>query len=292
MNTLFYMCYGEGGYREEIAFSLLTLQRFADIGATRLAVLTDTPDYFSWMGAEVVPIARAQFEAWWGPYRHTWRARMFAFQMLFDRWGDAIALVDGDTYFTQSPARLLRRIEPGCTVMQMPEGRLCDSGWPGNRRLGEALADIAPRCSSDRGNWRCGKTTVQWNAGVIGLHATDRALLDEVLHVNDGLLDRVSMTEALTFEQVAFSVVLANRTRLRQARDIVFHYNVSPDRMAFRSQIRSLLSASRHLDPAARAEFLYSRRLKPTLGARTRIWAKDMLNASGLLKRRDRCNCV
>src|SRR5262249_4391913 len=155
-----------------------------------------------------------------------------------------------------------------------PIGRLADSKLEQSHRFGELLED-GGLDGDGLGGRRRGRWTVQWNAGVLGLDPADAHLLDEVLDFVDRTVPRFW---APSVEQLAFSIILAERTRLQGSRDAIFHYNVSPDRESFRDRIPDLLAQSAGMPARERANWLYDRRLKLTRARRARILAKDLLN--------------
>src|SRR5437667_11300134 len=89
-----------------------------------------------------------------------------------------------------------------------------------------------------------GPSSLQWNAGVVGIHKSDLSLLDGVLRLTDVLLDEFYSP---VMEQAAFSLILAEKTRLRSARDTIYHYCVSPDRRQFRTHLPELLAAAERM---------------------------------------------
>jgi hypothetical protein len=288
-DSLIFLSYGKVPQAYETLFSILTLGRFPtpEFQGIKIRVVTDQPDFFRSYGCEVVPVSASTIEEWKGPARFEHRCKVMALKHGIGQFGGRCILVDGDTYFIRPPARLFQRIGPGRSVMHMVEGLLADSTHEFNHRLGAFLQNAEPRADPSI-KLANGPSTVQWNAGVVGLDASDSQLLNEVLNLLDYLLEKCF---AVVVEQLAFSIILAGRTQLRPSRDIIFHYNVSPMRNAFRNRIPELLAESKHMSPAALAEWLYARRLRPSLSTQARILAKDVLNTLWVLPRRDRCGC-
>jgi hypothetical protein len=250
-------------------------------------VVTDQADLFKEEGFEVMPVSSARFEEWKGPARFVHRCKILTIKHVLERFGGKCLYVDGDTHSLRPPARLFDRIGPGRSLMHRIEGRLADSRHDFNHRLGELLAERSP-IGNPSFELAQGPATVQWNAGVLGLDRADLPLLEEVLTLTDDLRAR---TFAPVLEQLAFSIVLAGRTRLAAARDVIFHYCTSPLRDRFRARLPGLLAESSGMPPAERARWLYAHRLRPSLALRARNRLKDVLNVTGIYPARDRAEC-
>ncbi len=260
-NTLLYLSYGRGPHADETLYSMLTLGRFpaSAFDGIAIRIVTDQVDLFEPLGFEVIPVSATTLEEWQGPSRFIHRCKIMALKLVMERFGGKCLLVDGDTYFRRPPGRLFRRIGPGQSILHGIEGRLAVSRHEFNHRMAAVLEDRSPgyHPAIDLAH---GSSTVQWNAGVVGLDAAHSPLLDEVLGLTDYLLTR---TFTMVLEQLAFSIILAARTELGPSRDVIFHYNASPDRSSFRSRLPELLAGSAGLPPRERARWLYARRVEP-----------------------------
>jgi hypothetical protein len=288
-STLLYLSYGPGPHADETLYSLLTLRRFSEgaLEGITIRIVTDQVDFFEPHGFDVVPVTPATMEEWQGPARFTHRCKIMALKLVMERFGGKCILVDGDTYFRRPPGRLFRRIGPGHSMMHGIEGQVGDSRHQFNRHMGEILEDRVPG-HLPLIDLAHGSSTVQWNAGVVGLDPAHFPLLDEVLELTDYFRSR---TDAPTSEQLSFSIILAARTRIMPSRDVIFHYNVSPDRASFRSRLPELLAHSAGLPARERAGWLYARRFVPALKVKARNLVKDVLNLTGVLPARDRFDC-
>jgi hypothetical protein len=291
IDNVVYLSYGTSPHTYEVIFAMLTLARFPgeELRGLRTFAVTDQPDQFRAHGLEVLPVSSETIDDWKGTHRFGHRCKIFAIKRVIEQFGGKCLLVDGDTYWTRPPGRIFRRIGPSRSVMHMPLGRLADSRLEQSHRFGELL-EIGEFGGNGRGAARGrGRWTVQWNAGVVGVDSADAHLLGEVLDFVDRMLPRFW---APAVEQLAFSIILAERTRLQPSRDAIFHYNVSPDRESFRDCIPDLLARSAGMPARERAHWLYAHRLKLSRAARARILAKDVLNTLHLMPARDRCDCL
>jgi hypothetical protein len=268
---------------------MLTLRRFSEgaLAGLTVRIVTDQVKLFEPLGFEVIPVSEATLKEWQGPTQFTHRCKIMAMKLALERFGGKCVLVDGDTYLRKQPGRLFRRVGPGCSLMYRIEGRLAISRHEFNHRMAAVLEDRSPgyHPAIDLAH---GPSTVQWNAGVVGLDVAQSPLLDEVLELTDYLR---SKTYTVVLEQLAFSIILAAKTDLRSCRDVIFHYNASPDRSSFRSRLPELLAQSAGLPPRERARWLYARRIEPALRIKARNLVKDVLNKTGIFPERDRFDC-
>ena len=280
--TIIYINYGNGLHAYETLFSILTLPRYQVevMNKVRVCVITDEPRLFQDYGIETIEIPQTTFEEWKGPHKLGHRCKILAIQHVLERYGGRCLYVDGDTYFIRSPKRALGRIGPGCSVMHRIEGYIGLSQY--HRRIGEFLKTMP-------GDLARGPSSLMWNSGVVGIHVSDLSLLDEVVRLTDILLDEFYSP---VMEQAAFSLILAEKTRLRSARDTIYHYCVSPDRQKFRAQLPELIAAAKGMPVERRVAWLYAQRTRPTWNIKARVFAKDTLNAAGLLPMRDRFDCI
>jgi len=289
-NNLIFLSYDDGLHAYETLFSMLTLGRFPshELQDVKVKVVTDRPDFFGSYGFEVVSIDRDIIREWKGPAHFHHRCKIMAMKHVLSLHGGKCILVDGDTYFLRPPLKLFRHIGPGRSVLHMMEGRLGDSRHEFNRRVGAILQQRQPGYHPlvDLAD---GLRTVQWNSGVVGIDARDGHCLDEALSLLDYLLTKLNVP---ILEQISLSIVLCQRTQVRPARDVVFHYFVNPARRAIRAELPLLLAQTGGMTPRRRAEWLYSHRFRLPMRTRMRVLAKDVLNTAGVLPRRDRCICL
>jgi hypothetical protein len=276
--NILYVSYGEGPHLHETVFSALTMMRFGP--DVRACVVTDQPEFFRAYGIDALPVTAEAMQQWMGAARLNHRCKIMALKHACETLAGTSIMVDGDTIFRASPMKLFERVAAGRSVMHMREGLLGESRVEGLRRAGRELAaaGIAQ-----------GAATMMWNAGVVGISRADGPLLDEVLAMTDMLLARKFLPQ---WEQISFSVVLAAKTKLQEARDVVEHYCVSPQRKQFRKLLPMVLAAAMEQDGEQRAAFLHERRLRTPLSARARVLVKDVANAVGVIPRRDRFDCV
>jgi hypothetical protein len=238
MNTLLYASYGEGPHLDELTYALLsTSQLIGSDPDCRIVVYTDNPERFGGMRVHAERVTPETLAAWGGPLGFGHRRKICALKDALGKFGGRLLYCDADTFFIGQPRKVFARIRPGHTLMHVAEYRLSHfQAAP----LAEFLAahnvyDLLNR------RWETSPMTVIFNAGVIGLHEADIALLDEVIHLTDALFPRVRVHNV---EQFAFGLVLQQRSRLRQSYDLIHHYWWPDRRTPFNEQLRRVLHDS------------------------------------------------
>ena len=285
--TLLYLSYGSGPHEAEVGFSILTAVHQGLPDSCRCRIFTDHPERFRGLPADVVNITPEEWTEWSGPHRFAHRRKILALRRaLAEADGDKVVLLDGDTWWRRSPTHLAERIGPGRAVLHILEGRIDAICTPQSQSLAAFLAS-GPFATADGSRLAITPDTPMWNAGVIGLDAADAGLLDEVLEMTDGLLAHGRFH---VLEQLAFSRVLAARTSLRAADDIVFHYWPPYLHRPFREQVVGWMETSASWPLAERAAWCHARRPRPTPLRRVKVVAKRCLQAFGLLRGRARSN--
>jgi hypothetical protein len=89
---------------------------------------------------------------------------------------------------------------------------------------------------------------------------------------------------------LAFSLVLAERTSLTEAADIVFHYWPPYLHEPFRSVLPRLVTATFELPMAKRIAVYHRHRPRPTFSRRLKVLAKRCLQAVHLVPQGSRSN--
>ena len=217
MKIIAYLSYGDKReYHLELYFSILSALRFlkgtdSDI---RICVISDRPKAFG----DRLPIDQLFFSAAelaeWTHGASPHRAKICALMRVMDHYQAPVALIDSDTYFLDHPAKLMERITPQQSVMFGFEHVMnTDLQWqPLFEKLGDRI---------DFGDVYLDPQCTMFNAGVIGLDMANRSLLDKVL----ALVDRLNQTHhVFTDEQLSFSLVLSQQTKLSLSDDLIRHY--------------------------------------------------------------------
>jgi hypothetical protein len=215
LNTLAYLVYGSRReFQLELTYSILSAvhHRKVDDVDFRIVLVTDASNRRHDLPVEHLVFNAAELADWTrgGQYHH--EAKIHALGRALDVYGGKVALVDTDTFFNFSPARLFERIGPQRSLMHACEGAL------GNDRL---LGPILERFGSESSRYQLTPATRLFNSGVIGLDYGDRPLLVDTLVLLNQLY---AVYPAFNIEQFALSIVLDRQTSLRDCQDLVTHY--------------------------------------------------------------------
>jgi hypothetical protein len=274
-----YLSLGEGRHVDELRFAVLSAARFhtGDAGWS-IRVYTDRPDLFADLPAEVRALSAETAAAWSGSAGYVYRGKIAALaDALADPDTTRAAIVDGDTYATRSPEKLFARIAPGRTLMHQREGR---PHPPEMAALRTVLAVHTPVDAAGR-SWGITETETLWNSGVVGLHRADAAFCDEALSLTDQLLEHGFAERSHTAEMVAFGVVLARRSKIRECRDVITHYWPAKIRKPFLIRLREVW-ADRSIDQQTAFDRLWADRPRESLEDRLKTRVKRTAAGVGL----------
>jgi hypothetical protein len=222
------------------AFSALTFLHFAS-GLTdpwRLVVYTDAPRVFRRhsIPCELVPIEVVANREDESGFVH--RRKLLVVQHCAETFDGDIFFVDGDTYFTDSPAKLFHALAAGRSVLHTDEWVVSDETQPDLDRLMREHAFASSRLRSAQHR----APLTMWNSGVIGLAEQSKPLIAEVITVCDELY---AACQHHTMEQFAWSLVLEEATGIIAAADVVYHYWFGREELTYRTM--KFLRANRSL---------------------------------------------
>jgi hypothetical protein len=189
-------------------------------------IYADQPSQFDrWRGADldlkIIPTPLEQIEAWCGPQRFVFRAKIMAIKDALHRTGGNLVYCDTDTYPRCDLNPLFRRLDNGELFMYENEGSIDRSinkhFFAYDKRFREHPAlRVGPRV------YDVPLTTDMWNAGVIGIGQTAAAMIDEVLAFSDALYRE---WQYLTVEQFSMGYVFQNSEQgCAAAKEFIYHY--------------------------------------------------------------------
>lgn len=208
--TLLYLLYGGSReYHLELTYSVLSAARnMGPEPITRIVLLTDERTRRDDLPVERLVFSDAEFGSWTddGAYKHA--AKIGGLEFALRHYGGKVAIIDTDTFFTDSPRLLFERIGDGSALMNAAEGTLGDRGnkWD---RIFAAYESIEPRSK-------------MYNSGVIGVDRSMGALLADVRPL---MMDLHSISpEIHDVEQFAVTHLLGASLRLNTCEDVLCHY--------------------------------------------------------------------
>ena len=286
MNYILYISYGHGPHELEIRYSIITADYKSGGFEFRAVIYTDNPEAFRDLDAEVCYISTDTWKAWAGLHGFAHRRKIMALQHAIEAYASPVVLLDGDTWLRGSVQQLFRRIGPGKTLMHIREGRVSEVDTPVYKAMRGVLAETQVE-TQDGQTLLIPADSFMWNAGVIGLHHSDKKLLSDVLLLTDQLL---SNSDLHVLEQFAFSWVLMNQTELCECADVVFHYWPPYLHQPFREQLPGLFDTASQLPANEKQQFLYGHRPRPDFRRRVRVLAKRVMQFAGLIQGRCRSN--
>ncbi|WP_104491066.1 hypothetical protein [Paracoccus denitrificans] len=233
MKILLFQIYGnQRAYHLELTYSVLSAMRFLqdDPAGIRIVLAADAENRRPDLPADHLPITPDTLLEWQmnGSYTHAIQAH--ALHHAVRHFDAPTILIDSDTVFHAHPQHLFDRIGPGKTLMHAREGILRDSPeWPEweslIRNTGGVLA-----------GWPVDRNTVMHNAGVLGLHPSDAALMERVKAAMQKIR---AQSPVFTAVQLAASLGFGNETELSDCDDLVEHYWNGP-RAYYHYQIKRM----------------------------------------------------
>lgn len=287
MKTLLYLSYGQGLHELEVIFSIYSARHLSpNCSDFQIVIYTDHPESFTSVPANVEFISTQKWKEWGGPQNFNHRRKILALQHALRNADAPVILVDGDTWWRNSVEMLFQRIRPGSSVMHILEGSITEI-------QGERIRDLRSLVNNHQFHFLNG-TVAQipsdcqmWNAGVIGLHPNDVSILDEVIYLTDQFCDRGKLH---VLEQFAFSFLLATRTSLSEASDLVFHYWPPYLHQPFRRLLPAIMLGAKNVAPSEKGNFLYRWRPRPSVFRRGKVIVKRLAQWCRLLHGRSRSN--
>ncbi|WP_416672151.1 hypothetical protein [Egbenema bharatensis] len=244
MTVIAYLLYGDNQmYERELVFSLLSMLRFLKdqnesdsslsisvISDREREILTHLPTP---LPIEQLIVSQGELDGWMrgGAYRHG--VKPCALMKALDVYQESVILIDTDTYFVETPLRLIERVSSTSSVMHRFEYWIQDEPmWqPIVERVGDGIELHGITVS---------RQSPMYNSGVLGVDYSQRSLLDRVFELLSTLYD---WSPIFNVEQFAAGVTLHQWTNLLTSDDIVKHY-WGYEREFVHSQInRSLMNA-------------------------------------------------
>ena len=284
-DALLYVCYGEGPHQLEIVYSITSACYLTPDENRHILVYTDQPDVFADLPVEVRLVPSEVWELWSAPYGFKHRRKIVALQHALSTSMKKVVMVDGDTWFQASADRLFSAVEVGKSIMHIREGSLQKVESPLFDEVRALIDDFSSgTVASDH---KISNAADMWNSGVVGLHSSDRHLIDSALALCDSLCEKSRLH---VLEQIAFSWILQSQTELSEVPNLVFHYWPPWIHVPFRARLRSLLEESKAIPQESRFEYLYRFRPRPGLRHKGKVILKRCAQAIGLIRGRCRTN--
>ena len=220
-NYLVYIAFGNDDFRNEAMSSILSylLLKPQPDDATVL-IYTDLPGHFKALETAPVPIVcneikPEQWKLWRGHIDFVHRIKIEVILHTILTYGGNTLYVDSDTYFLKSPAPVFEALAKGERFMHVYESTLKTSkGFHAS-----VYENLKKYPEAEWYHTLSGAS--MYNAGVIGLSATEEPLLRKVLALTDTLY---ALHPTHVMEQLSFSMSMPIDGRLEQAAPYILHY--------------------------------------------------------------------
>lgn len=260
-------------------FAILSAARFRTEAADwRIVLYTDRTESFAGLPVDIRLVDSATAAEWASPHQYVYRGKIRALaDSLATPGTQRSVIVDGDTYFTRSPAELLARIAPGTAVMHVFEG---PPAPPEVNALRHVLAQYQPVDTAGK-SWDIVENEPLWNSGVVGLHTDDAYLCHEATYLTDQLLDHGFAGFSHIAEMLAFGVCLDRRVAVRECFGIITHYWQTDIRLPFLDVLADVW-ADPTLNRREAFYVLWARRPRPGVEWRTKFIIKRLVRRVGI----------
>jgi hypothetical protein len=220
-NYLVYIAFGSDDFRNEALCSVLSyLLVWKPDEDTTVLIYTDNTNHFHQLSDATAPIiyeevSSAQWQQWRGEINFVHRIKVEVLLHAVQKYGGNTLFLDSDTFFLQSPTPVFNALSAGQHFMHKYESTLSTSSGL-HRTLYDILRQQPPT------DWTSHLATTQmYNAGAIGLGATDAPLLEQVLALTDSLY-RIHPSHVM--EQLSFSMRLTQAGPIQEVAPYVLHY--------------------------------------------------------------------
>lgn len=205
----------------------------------QIFVFTDLPEYFQSHDSskvQTIKVDEAQLAEWQKPHGFFWRVKIKAIQTLIEKYPDTNWLyLDSDTFLYGDLDVINKQLNDGLSVMHLNEGLLS--------KLNSKTEKLMWLQSSNKtfNQITINSDHCMWNAGVIGIpKQNNKALIAEILQFCDEMC-AAPITRRL-IEQFSFSVILDEKTKLHDCKQIIGHY--WGNKMQWNGMIRDFYSKS------------------------------------------------
>lgn len=265
-SVIVYQAYGHLYNLEQNLFSILSLlKRHEGLPfVERILVYTDRPEFFrkylgDLKGMQYESLGPDQLKQWRGAIDFVHRVKI---EMLKHSAGNFpqnnVFYVDGDTFFEKDPSHLLALIDPHHSVMHEAETVLELGKDPLSKKINRFIKKAEFKVGGKSIKIPTG--TMMWNAGTLGFAPVFFKELDAVIEITDQAYSRY---QKHIMEQLAFSYVLATKSRIHSAQEYINHYWRNKEAYTF--VISQFLEKHNHLEAGLKEfEFIeWPERYKP-----------------------------
>ena len=283
---IMYQAFGIPEAYNQVIFSLLSLYHVVngEPGNLQPLVYTDNEEifrkYFPESFLTVLPLSESDKKAYFGEINYLHRLKHCILKDCFERFRRNILFIDGDTFFLKPPFELAGEISEKQSIMHIREFDMQEAGeyegllWLRIRKL------IRENTFYKKGEaYKIPYATVMWNVGVLGISYENRSVIDDTIELMDQMYPKGRIFNT---EQLAAGYFIQNRTEIKPADDVVFHYWPADLKQSYNEFIRKFLAQHKGLSlPQLAAKAFEASKQKENLPRiEPSLWQRLKLRAS------------
>jgi hypothetical protein len=232
--NLVLLSYGNVSEYLRAVYCLLSLSAWLEEDAANpgIVIYTDNPGFFqTYLGdlqIEYFFLSPRQILEMQAGTNFIHRIKVAVIDLTFKRFPDQeVIFIDSDTFFTADPMELFNGLNSSTSFMHKREYNFKDGLELYNSFKQEMYPKAFIDYISGREFYIDGKAEIfdindySWNSGVLGLHKDFGIYMPDVMRLTD---EFYANSKWFISEQLAFSLILQRRTKIRSAENFIFHY--------------------------------------------------------------------
>lgn len=275
-----YQAYGREDIIRQVLFSVVTLKAVSSASsAWKIEIYSDQPELLSSFFADtpevkIVPITANDIKTWRGSIDFVHRVKLKILEKATHGLHEPLLYLDGDTYFAKDPQDLFRQISSSRSLMHIRESRLDEARDPLTKKIARFVRKN--QFKLDGQPIQIPGASEMWNAGVIGIHPNNFALLPMMVELTDQMY---GIYQKHVMEQLAVSYLLQTKTTLASSHIEIIHYWASKE--AFDRAIAVFLTNKKTCGEALRLlpEFAWPAAIQPQRDSGFKAWLKRALSS-------------
>lgn len=199
------ICYGtQLGYHHGAKYQILRNLHW--LKTSQICVVTDKPELFSSYPVRVLSLDQAKVKSWSLNGSNHFGIKLKGLNWAIETSDDQVTksiLLDTDMYWIRNPNALIRQVSIDTFAMYQSEGFILGSKNKSINRYEEGLKGKNVKCGKK--NYQLSAESSMWGSAVIGVHHSNRKILNEAFDLFCCLSPLVA---AHTVEQFALSEVI------------------------------------------------------------------------------------
>ncbi|MGK7648966.1 hypothetical protein ACSQ7D_02990 [Capnocytophaga sp. G1920] len=222
--TILFFAHGGEAFLNEVTFAVLSYYQHHQANENKIVIYTDNVAHFQQvLPPEItyVSVTPAQVKQWRGTIDFVHRVKIEVLRDAMQRFpNETFLYLDSDVYFKQNITFLEEKIQRGTPVMSLQEGSIFGSHLRHFKALASYLREHQNTIDIDP-PIVVSPQQKMYNAGIIGLSANDKPIVEQALAFTDFLH---SFINNHVTEQFAFTVLLSQKGTIYEAEPHIHHY--------------------------------------------------------------------